>query len=239
MSFALTELANRTALRGELPRAIALFDEAIAVVTEVGALEDVVAMRARQAQLHWVLGDPEASAAALAEAQRCADQNGWPTALAEVALARAELARLNDDPTLAHQQIDLARTLLGADAEQPNVSATVHILLAYLTDDLAEAATQCDAAFRSAAAAGHALLMANILIGIADLAVRAGQYEQAARLLAAATTVRGLPDHSHPDAARIEQKVRTHLDETLFTKATHEGAHTDPQDLVADPLKGW
>ncbi|MGW0045972.1 BTAD domain-containing putative transcriptional regulator [Nocardia cyriacigeorgica] len=239
MSFALTELANRTALRGELPRAIALFDEAIAVVTEVGALEDVVAMRARQAQLHWVLGDPEASAAALAEAQRCADQNGWPTALAEVALARAELARLNDDPTLAHQQIDLARTLLGADAEQPNVSATVHILLAYLTDDLAEAATQCDAAFRSAAAAGHALLMANILIGIADLAVRAGQYEQAARLLAAATTVRGLPDHSHPDAARIEQKARTHLDETLFTKATHEGAHTDPQDLVADTLKGW
>ncbi|MBF6412400.1 BTAD domain-containing putative transcriptional regulator [Nocardia cyriacigeorgica] len=236
MSFALTELANRTAQRGELPRAVALFDEAIAVVTEVGAIEDVVAMRARQALLHWVLGDPDASAAALAEAQRCADQNGWPTALAEVALARAELARLGDDRALAHQQIDLARTLLGADAEQPNVAATVHILLAYLTDDLTEAATHCDAAYRAASAAGHALLTAHVLIGIADLAVRDDQYEPATRLLAAAGTVRGLPDHSHPDAARIEQKTRNHLGDTAFDQATREGAKADPHELVAQTL---
>ncbi|WP_280439479.1 BTAD domain-containing putative transcriptional regulator [Nocardia cyriacigeorgica] len=236
MSFALTELAGRTALRGELPRAIELFDEAIAVVTEVGAIEDVVAMRARQAQLHWVLGDPDASAAALAEAQRCADQNGWPTALAEVALARAELARLRDDTALAHQQIDLARTLLGADAEQPNVSATVHILLAYLADDRTEAATHCDTAYQAASAAGHALLTAHVLIGIADLAVRADQYDQATRLLAAATTVRGLPDHSHPDAARIEQKARNHLGDTAFDQATREGAKADPHELVAQTL---
>lgn len=236
MSFALTELAGRTALRGELPRAIELFDEAIAVVTEVGAIEDVVAMRARQAQLHWVLGDPDASAAALAEAQRCADQNGWPTALAEVALARAELARLRDDTALAHQQIDLARTLLGADAEQPNVNATVHILLAYLTDDRTEAATHCDTAYQAASAAGHALLTAHVLIGIADLAVRADQYEQAARLLAASTTVRGLPDHSHPDAARIEQKARNHLGDNAFHQATREGAKADPHELVAQAL---
>ncbi|MBF6321556.1 winged helix-turn-helix domain-containing protein [Nocardia cyriacigeorgica] len=236
MSFALTELANRTAQRGELLRAVELFDEAIAVVTEVGALEDVVAMRARQALLHWVLGDPDASAAALAEAQRCADQNGWPTALAEVALARAELARLGDDRALAYQQIDLARTLLGADAEQPNVGATVHILLAYLTDDLTEAATHCDAAYRAAAAAGHALLTAHVLIGIADLAVRKDHYEQATRLLAAASTVRGLPDHSHPDAARIEQKTRNHLGDKVFDQATGEGAKADPHELVAQAL---
>ncbi|WP_280440330.1 BTAD domain-containing putative transcriptional regulator [Nocardia cyriacigeorgica] len=236
MSFALTELANRTAQRGELLRAVELFDEAIAVVTEVGALEDVVAMRARQALLHWVLGDPDASAAALAEAQRCADQNGWPTALAEVALARAELARLGDDRALAYQQIDLARTLLGADAEQPNVGATVRILLAYLTDDLTEAATHCDAAYRAAAAAGHALLTAHVLIGIADLAVREDQYEQATRLLAAASTVRGLPDHSHPDAARIEQKTRNHLGDKVFDQATGEGAKADPHELVAQAL---
>ncbi|WP_280471371.1 BTAD domain-containing putative transcriptional regulator [Nocardia cyriacigeorgica] len=236
MSFALTELANRTAQRGELLRAVELFDEAIAVVTEVGALEDVVAMRARQALLHWVLGDPDASAAALAEAQRCADQNGWPTALAEVALARAELARLGDDRALAHQQIDLARALLAADAEQPNVAATVHILLAYLTDDRTEAATHCDAAYQAASAAGHALLTAHVLIGIADLAVRDDQYDQATRLLAAASTVRGLPDHSHPDAARIEQKARNHLGDTAFDQATREGAKADPHELVAQAL---
>ncbi|MGS2806560.1 BTAD domain-containing putative transcriptional regulator [Nocardia sp. MW-W600-9] len=235
-SFALTELANRTAMRGEFARAVALFDEAIAVVTEVGAIEDVVAMRARQAQLLWLLGDPDASATALAEAQRCADLNGWPTALAEVALARAELARWSGEPALAHRQIVLARTLLGPDAEQPNVGAMVQVLLGFLAVDLTEAADHCDAAYRAASAAGHGPLMAHVLVGIADLAVRTEQYEQATRLLAASTTARGLPDHSHPDVARIAQISRDHLGDKAFTEAMREGAGADRSALVARTL---
>ncbi|MET9211876.1 MULTISPECIES: BTAD domain-containing putative transcriptional regulator [unclassified Nocardia] len=233
MSFALTELANRTAMRGEFADAVALLDEAVAVVTEVGAIEDVVAMRARQAQLHWLLGDPDAGAGALAEAQRCADLNGWPTALAEVALARAELARWSGDPALAHGQIIHARTLLGTDAEQPNVGAMLEISLGYLADDLTEAANHCDAAFRSATAAGHAPLLAYVLVGIADLAVRTDQYEQATRLLAAGTAARGLPDHSHPDVARIERIARDRLGDKAFTEAAREGAEADRPALVA------
>src|SRR5206468_883311 len=59
ISFALTELANRIATRGEFAGACEYFDQAIAVVTEVGAIEDVVSMRARQAQLYWLLDDAE------------------------------------------------------------------------------------------------------------------------------------------------------------------------------------
>ncbi|MEV6059379.1 BTAD domain-containing putative transcriptional regulator [Nocardia asteroides] len=232
ISFALTELANRTAMRGEFARAVALFDEAIAVVTEVGANEDVVGMRARQAHLHWLLGDPAASAAALAEAQRHADQNGWPTALAEVAMARAELARWSDDPALAHRQIDLARTLLGPDAEQPTVNAMVHVLLGYLAEDPAESTTHFSAAYAAASATGHAPLLAHVLVGVADLALRAGQPERAARLLGAATTARGLPDLGHPDALRVEQAARDRLGDTVFTEALRTGADADPAELV-------
>ena len=70
ISFALTELANRIAMRGEFAGACEHYEQAIAVVTEVGAIEDVVRMRSRQAQLYWLLGDEESSAAAMAEAQR-------------------------------------------------------------------------------------------------------------------------------------------------------------------------
>src|SRR5204863_5735930 len=64
-SFALTELADRIAVRGEFAEACEYYEQAVEVVTEVGAIEDVVRMRSRQAQLYWLLDDEKASAAAL------------------------------------------------------------------------------------------------------------------------------------------------------------------------------
>ncbi|MGW5315869.1 BTAD domain-containing putative transcriptional regulator [Nocardia thailandica] len=236
MSFALTELAARTALRGDLAAAIALYDEAIAVVTEVGAIEDVVAMRARQAQLHWLLDRPEESAAALADAQRRADRTAWPTALAEVALARAELALWSGDTATAGGQIELARTLLGADAEQPNVRAMVHVLLGYLAEDLAEARAHFRVAAEAATRAGHAPLIALVLVGVADLARRSGDHAQAARLLAASVAARGLPDRSHPRAAAVERETRERLGEAGFADASREGSEADRAELLAATL---
>ena len=69
ISFALTELADRIAMRGEFAGACEYYEQAIAVVTEVGAIEDVILMRSRQAQLYWLLGDEDSSAAAIAEAR--------------------------------------------------------------------------------------------------------------------------------------------------------------------------
>ncbi|MEU1545191.1 BTAD domain-containing putative transcriptional regulator [Nocardia sp. NPDC005745] len=236
ISFALTELANRIAMRGEFAAACEHLDQAIAVVTEVGAIEDVFLMRARQAQLYWLLGDAEASAAAIAEGQRYADRSAWQNALAELAFAKAQLARWNGDTAQAHREIDLATTMLGSDAEQVYVKAVTHDLLGYLADGLDEAREQRAAAFQAASAAGYAPLIAQILVGVADLALRDDQDEQAARLLAASAAVRGLPDRSHPDVARIEQTARHRLGEARFTEATTEGAQANWSELVAKTL---
>jgi hypothetical protein len=75
-------------------------------------------------------------------------------------------------------------------------------------------------------------LIAKMLVGVADLAVRLDQYEQAARLLAASVGVRGLPDHSRPDAARIERDVRRHLGEARFAEVTRDGTQTSWSQLV-------
>ena len=111
-----------------------------------------------------------------------------------------------------------------------------HDLLGYLADDLSEAREHRVAACQAASEAGHAPLIAQVLVGIADLALRGDQYEQAARLLAASESVRGLPDRSQPDVARIEQAARRRLGEARFAEATQEGAQASWRELAEATL---
>jgi hypothetical protein len=195
-------------------------------------------MRSVQAQLYWLLGDEDASVAAIAEAQRCAARVTWPDALAELALSKAELARWGGHAEEAYRQLGVATTMLGAEAEQANIRAATHDLLGYLAGELSGAREHRVAAFRAASAAGHAPLIAKVLVGIADLALRCDQDEQAARLLAASAVVRGLPDRSHPDLARIEQAARYRLGEARFAEATREGAQASWRELAEATLAG-
>jgi predicted ATPase/DNA-binding SARP family transcriptional activator len=232
ISLALSELAEQIAMRGEFAGASEHYEQAAAVITEVGATEDVIRMRTGQALMYWLKGDQDASAAAIAEAERCAEAVTWPYALVELALAKVALARWGGNADEARHQLAAATTLLGDDAEQANIRAELHDVLGYLADDLSEARTHRVAAWQAASEAGLAPLIAKILVGFADLALRYDRYEQAARLLAASVGVRGLPDRSHPDAARIEQAARRHLGEVRFAEVTQEGTQTSWSQLV-------
>ncbi|SFJ83067.1 Predicted ATPase [Amycolatopsis sacchari] len=236
ISFALTELAERVAVRGEFAAAVEYYGQAVTVVTEVGAVEDVVRLRSRQAQLYWLSGDEESSATALAEAQRYAEHLAWPESLSELALAKAELARWRGDAEQARRQLDVATTAMGEAAGRAHVRAMRHDLLGYLAEELDKSREHRAKAFEAASQAGHPLMVAQVLVGIADLALRSGQDEQAARLLAASTAVRGLPDRSHPDAVRIERTTRSRLGDTKFTEATDEGTRADWRELAAVTL---
>ena len=230
--FALIELADRIAVRGDLAGACELYDQAAAALIETGAVEDVIQIRSRQAQLFWLRGDEDSSAAAMADAQRYAERVAWPSALAELALSKAGLARLTGHAAEARRQLDVAAAMLGDAAEQAHVRAVRHDLLGYLADDLAEAGPHRAAACAAAAEAGYAPLLARALVGVADLALRRGQDEQAARLLAASAGVRGLPDRSDPDAARIEEAARRRLGEQRFAEAVREGTRADWRELA-------
>jgi predicted ATPase/DNA-binding SARP family transcriptional activator len=232
ISFALSELAEQVAKRGDFAGACELYEQAVAVVTEVGATEDVIRMRTRLALMYWLRGDQDASAAAMAEAERSADGVTWPYALVEVALAKAELARWGGNPEEARRQLGVATAFLGDDAELANIRAELHDVLGYLADDLKQARIHRVAAWQAASEAGLAPVIAKMLVGFADLALRYDQYEQAARLLAASVGVRGLPDLSQPDAARIEQAARRHLGQARFAEVTREGTQTSWSQLV-------
>jgi len=236
ISSGLSALADRLAIRGEFDRACLLYDQAAESVTQVGAIEDVLRIRANQAQAHWVAGDPASSAAAMAEAERQADRIIWPDALAELAMAKAELARWQGDPAEARRQLAYAQSVF-EDSEE-HMQGVTDDLLGYLADDLGEAREHRAAALRVAMNTVHAPLIARVLVGIADFALRSEQFEQAARLLGASTSVRGLPDRSQPDVARIEQTARRRLGDTRFTEATREGAGASWREL-AEVTLAW
>jgi predicted ATPase/DNA-binding SARP family transcriptional activator len=238
ISFALSELAERLAKRGDFAGACEHYEQAVAVVTEVGATEDIIRLRTSQALMYWLNGDQDASAAAMAEAERNADGVTWPYALVELELAQAELARWGGRAEEARHHLGVATAFLGDDAEQAYIRAEVHDVLGYLADDLGAARTHRVAAWQAASEAGIAPLTAEVIVGVADLAVRLGQYEQAARLLAASVGVRGQPDHSNPDAARIEQAARRHLGEARFAEMTLEGTQASWPELVEVTLAG-
>ncbi|OXM71326.1 BTAD domain-containing putative transcriptional regulator [Amycolatopsis vastitatis] len=236
ISFALAELADLAAARGEFAAACEHLEQAIAAVAEIGAVDDVIRMRSRQAQHYRLLGDKDAGAAAIAEAGRRAEGVTWPGTLAVLALAKAELARWDGDAGEARRQIEVLKAVLGDEAEQPHLRTTTLVLLGYLAEDLDEARELRAAACEAAAEAGHAAMIADALIGVADFALRQEEYEQAARLLAASAGLRGLPDLSKPDAARIEEAARRHLGDTGFTEVTREGTRASWRELVAVTL---
>jgi tetratricopeptide (TPR) repeat protein len=235
-SFAITELAERIATRGEFERACAYYDEAVAVITELGSFDDAIRMRSRQAQLYWLLGDTEAGDAAMAEAQRFADRVNWPGSLAMLALSRAELARWAGDADEALKQIQVLTTLLGDEAKQPHVSATTETLLAYLAEDLGAAREHLEAACQAATATGHAPVIAGVLVGLSNLALRRDQDELAVQLLAASIAVRGLPDRTLPDEARIEQTLRSRLGDVRYAEAARAGRESSWDQLFAITL---
>ncbi|MER6793075.1 AfsR/SARP family transcriptional regulator, partial [Amycolatopsis mediterranei] len=160
----------------------------------------------------------------------------WPNALAELALAKAELARWSGDTAQARHQLEVATTEMGDDAQRANVQAVVRDLLGYLAEDVGEAREHRAAAFDAATETGHPLTISQVLVGLADLALRTGQDEQAARLLGASAGVRGLPDRSHPDVARIEETTRSRLGDVGFTEATRAGSEASWPELAAVTL---
>ena len=86
--------------------------------------------------------------------------------------SKAELASWGGDAEEARRQVGVATTYLGDDAEHASIRAAIHDVLGYLADDLREARTHRVAAWQAATEAGHVLVVAQALVGVADLALR-------------------------------------------------------------------
>lgn len=227
ISSALTALAGLAEWRGDLATAVSCYEQAVAAVTEVVPGEDVWLMRLRLAQLRWLLGDTEGSAAAMAQAERDTERIGLPDALVAVAYAKAELARWAGEPRTARAQLTRAEELSRHITVNWQFRAMIRGSLGYLDageGDLDAARAHHADALVWALRSRSAPTISQTLVGIADLAVHRGMPDEAARLLAASAAVRGAPELSQPDAARVEAATRAALGEEEFAEAARRGA---------------
>ncbi|GHI88728.1 hypothetical protein Sxan_60920 [Streptomyces xanthophaeus] len=223
-SFALTVLADLVARRGDFAAAIGHYRQAAAVIGEMGVVEDRLYAQVRQAQLSWLAGDAAAGEAALAQAERDAEAAGWPEAIAATAHGRAELARWRGESAVARAGLDRVQEALREVAVHDAFRAMVLDSLAHLdaADGHLEAARARRAeALEMAVGTMHAPTVAQMLVGVADQAVRLDRPEEAARLLAAALAVRGGPDLSLTDAGRVEEAARATLGAAYEQHAGH------------------
>jgi predicted ATPase/DNA-binding SARP family transcriptional activator len=229
-SFALTVLADLVAVRGDLAAALGHYEEAVALVTQLRILEDALYIRVKVAQLRWLLGDRAGSTVAMAEAERDAERVGWPDALALMAQAKADLARWTGDLRTARIELARADEVLRHIAVHPVFRAMICDSLGYLDaleGDLVTAGAHRTEALELALESQHAPTIAQILVGVADQALRQGRPDQAARLMSAGVRVRGGPNLVQPDAVRVEAATRTALGEAEFAEAVRAAAEVN------------
>jgi hypothetical protein len=106
----------------------------------------------------------------------------------------------------------------------------------YLEPDLYKARAHHADALNCAMQTTDAMLIGQMLIGVADLALRQGNPHQAAQLLAAGDAVRGAPDLSSPDAVRVDAAARAALSEQEFAEATRSGSVATVHEVAAITL---
>ena len=244
MSFTLCSLADLLAWRGDFETAISYYEEANTLFAELVTNEDLVRYRLSLALLHMNLGRHDRAAEVLAEAERDAERGGLPEALAAMAHARGDFARLAGDVAEAREQLAVAAKLAMSPrgAVAPQFRALVessHGYLAVATGDTAAAVAHFDLAVALAMDSHDAPVIATVLVGVAEVTRHLGEPRRAAVLLGASEGVRGLKDLSLLDYARVEAGVRAALgDDDVFAAAYAEGRATTVdtvRDLVAHP----
>jgi predicted ATPase/DNA-binding SARP family transcriptional activator len=209
-AFALSSLAALLSWRGEFGAAADQLDEGLRLLAELDVAEDAVQYRVRLAQLRWLLGDRDAARTEMARARRDARRVGLPEVSCWVACAQAELARLDGDLDLAGLRLAEAveagrHPFVGQQARA--LVASAEGLLAAARGDLAAAAGHHVRALRTALESVDSPVIAQTLVGLADLELRRGDPPRAARLLGAGVAVRGTRDLSLVDEVRLTEAL--------------------------------
>ncbi|MET7803338.1 AfsR/SARP family transcriptional regulator [Micromonospora chersina] len=222
MSFSLTSLADLLDRRGQAAEATPYHEEAMTYFEELGVREDVPEMRLRLAHNLWRRGDRDRAWAELDRAMHEADISGSDETRAALAYGRAELLRAEGDRAGARACLMEGARLVGDRSIAPQwraLNASTLAVLDAADGDLVSARAGHDQALKLAVGSTDAPVVAAVLVGYADLALRLDRPAAAARLLGAATGIRGGPDHAVLDRARVEAAARDALGEAGFAEA--------------------
>jgi predicted ATPase/DNA-binding SARP family transcriptional activator len=222
--------------RGDFAAAIAHLERAVALAAEVGAVEDEGQFRLSLARMLWLDGRPDQARRELNQAIRHADRIGWPETQAFAMYTAAGLARLDEDYQAARTYLARATEYAAAPGIGDQMRAIVASEAGYvaaLTGDLDEARRLHRQAWDTVRFTQDAPRIAEVLTGLADLALLDSDPGRAATLLGASIAVRGTTDSSDVDGLRVEQQARAVLSPDEFASAYERGLGMPPDALAA------
>lgn len=246
LAMALHQLSEFRALLGDTERARSGYEEALRLMREVRAEDDVGQLRVRLAQLDAAQGRTEAARAELHRVLRTAARDGRSHVAALCRYALGDFARCAGEwAEAARWYEESLATLRRGTMAVPQIEAIVRTgrgLLACVRGDLAGARTELATALDVAVGVKDMPVVAIVGVGAATLAA-AGPAPgppaaaRAAELLGAADAVRGVGGVALPDAALLAGRLRRELG-AGFEPARARGAVLK-QGAAIELLRGY
>jgi predicted ATPase/DNA-binding SARP family transcriptional activator len=230
---AMAELAGRN---GDLRGSIALIDEALDLVGQLGAVEDTADLLCRRADRLVRSGEPGVAQADYERAAELAGAAGASVTLARAHCGSGELARLRGDLAAARRLYEMA--LGEAATEWMNATETRARALVALgriaaaEGDAAMARSEFMHALPAARDTPYLSSIADVLEGLADLPLLEDDGDLAAVLLGAAAALRGTPAPADPDVERIIARARALVGDAGFEAAHARGASMTAEEAL-------
>jgi predicted ATPase/DNA-binding SARP family transcriptional activator len=235
-SAALGGLGMLEGWRGDHAAAADHYRRAAGLAAELGSAEDETQCRLWLARELWLLRETDEARAELARAQRDADRLGQREVLALAAYTAGDLARLDGQPDVARAELLRAIELASHVSVALQLRAIAATGLGYLAGaegDLGAARRWHAEALDVARSSADAPVIAQALVGLADLALREGDPAWSATLLGASASIRGTIDRSAPDKARVADDARAALGDARYDEAYQHGQGVTMDTLAA------
>ncbi|WP_189237317.1 AfsR/SARP family transcriptional regulator [Planomonospora parontospora] len=234
---ALAVLGELDFLRGEPERGLERLREAIAVLEEIAAVDELAYMRGRLAFALNLMGDRETARELLEESLRFALRNGDRVGGMSLLAARGDFAREAGDFAEARRYYADALRMVETEPSMPvQVRAMINVSLGLLAEqegDLARARRLLEAALEQAAGSTDAGALGMALIGLSGLVLSEGDPAGAASLLGGAATVRGVEAVVDFDHVRITGRTRAALGEEGFSLHYGRGRALSREGVVS------
>jgi ATP/maltotriose-dependent transcriptional regulator MalT len=179
-------------------------------------------MEIKLAHQLWMAGDRDEARRVLKQSRMTAEEIGLPEVTAAVEYGTATFARMEGNLDEARRSAERAAEFSSHPtfaAQFRAVARSAQGLIDAASGDLAAARRWHTDALAIAVESRDAPVIAQVLVGAADLAVREGDPDRAAYLLGAADAVRGSRDRSVPDTERLTAETRAALGDEGFEAA--------------------
>jgi predicted ATPase len=238
LSMALDHLSQLLVWRGEHEAALPMMDEALGLMHEIGATDDVADLICRRAWARLLSGDRAGARADYELAAATARRSGMPESRAAAYLGLANLSRFSGDLATARELCERALAeCTGGSFAAETARAGVMISLGWLA--LAEGDPASAAALhREALLVGRQWHAGDVVaFALEGLAGVTGP-EQAAVLLGAAAAVRGTAISGDPDVSAVRARLVESLGVDGFERAYRTGSGMSAQKALDHSIEG-